>query len=174
MCIYLLFFFLSRCSSSPLGSPFSKTLLDALKEGNDETSEKIGAIRKKTRDRKREMAEERRAKALVGMSAFGTLAGSAVSDSRPAAAVDSADNRTTSMLASMFGLSAFASVRVCLQFILLNTNLFLNCHSYQTEVTMMTMMILMMVRVCLQFILFLCPFHLATAPCYDTDHVLLF
>jgi hypothetical protein len=138
VCIYLLFFFLSRCSSSPLGSPFSKTLLDALKEGNDETSEKIGAIRKKTRDRKREMAEERRAKALVGMSAFGTLAGSAVSDSRPAAAVDSADNRTTSMLASMFGLSAFASVRVCLQFILLNTNLFLNCHSYQTTVTRRT------------------------------------
>lgn len=62
-------------------------------------------IRKKTQNRKKEIAEERRNKALVGMSAFGTLAGSAVASS----AADSAELRSTSMFASMFGLSAFSS-----------------------------------------------------------------
>jgi hypothetical protein len=81
---------------------WTQTLLDTLKEGNEETSEKIATIRKKTRDRKKEIAEERRNRALVGMSAFGTLAGSAN-------ASDSAETRSTSMFASMFGLSAFAA-----------------------------------------------------------------
>ena len=79
----------------------AETFLDALKEDNEVTSEKINAIRKKLRDRKRELAEERRNKALVGMSAFGTLAGSAVSSSTTSAAQggneDSAESR------SMFG-----------------------------------------------------------------------
>ncbi|KAL3795660.1 hypothetical protein HJC23_002067 [Cyclotella cryptica] len=92
----------------------AETLLDALKEGNDKTSEKIDIIRKKTRDRKREIAEERRNRALVGMSAFGTLAGSAVIDTRSPTnssnvARETAENRSTSMLASMFGLSAFST-----------------------------------------------------------------
>lgn len=95
----------------------AETLLDALKEDNETTSEKIGAIRKMTRDRKRELAEERRNKALVGMSAFGTLAGAAVSESRASVAAsapgsssaqanasdgaeESAESR--SMFASMF------------------------------------------------------------------------
>lgn len=92
----------------------SQTLLDALKEGNDQTTEKIGAIRKKTRDRKREIAEERRNRALVGMSAFGTLAGAAVPEKRlplnsSSSAGETAENRSTSMLASMFGLAAFST-----------------------------------------------------------------
>jgi len=78
-------------TSSSIKNPngiLAETLLDALKEDNDATSAKIGTIRKKTRDRKRELAEERRSKALVGMSAFGRLAGSAVagSESRAGAA----------------------------------------------------------------------------------------
>ena len=79
-----------------------QTLLDNLKEGNDKVSEKISAIRKSTQNRKKEIAEERRNRALVGMSAFGKLAGSAV-------AADSAELRSTSMFASMFGLAAFSS-----------------------------------------------------------------
>jgi len=88
----------------------AETLLDALKEDNDVTSEKIGAIRKKTRDRKRELAEERRNRALVGMSAFGTLAGAAVagggestSPARSSAAgADTSGAESRSMFASMF------------------------------------------------------------------------
>jgi len=71
-------------TSSGIKNPngiLAETLLDALKEENDATSKKIGAVRKKTRDRKRELAEERRNRALVGMSAFGTLAGAAVATS---------------------------------------------------------------------------------------------
>ena len=71
------------CTTSNIKNPngiLAETLLDALKEDNDATSEKIGALRKKTRDRKRDLAEERRNRALVGMSAFGTLAGSATVD----------------------------------------------------------------------------------------------
>jgi hypothetical protein len=91
-----------------------KTLLDALKEGNDKTTEKIGVIRKKTRYRKREIAEERRNRALVGMSAFGTLAGAAVIEKRlpsnsSSIPGETTENRSTSMLASMFGLSAFST-----------------------------------------------------------------
>ena len=95
----------------------AETLLDALKEDNESTSEKIGNVRKKTRDRKRELAEERRNKALVGMSAFGTLAGSAVSRAAAAsstspsaaqgnAAESSASDNNRSMFASMFSLLA--------------------------------------------------------------------
>lgn len=91
----------------------AETLLDALKEDNDVATDKIDSIRKKTRLRKKEIAEERRNKALVGMSAFGTLAGSAVADSTAAShasgGAESSDNRSTSMLASMFGMSAFSS-----------------------------------------------------------------
>ena len=55
----------------------AETLLDHLKEDNDVTSGRVNAVRKETRDRKKELAEERRSKALVGMSAFGTLPGAA-------------------------------------------------------------------------------------------------
>lgn len=92
-------------------SNVQQTLLDALKEGDMNTSDKVSTIRKKTRDRKKEIAEERRNKALVGMSAFGTLAGSAVAGSttNTSSSPASAEQRSTSMIASMFGLSAFSS-----------------------------------------------------------------
>ncbi|KAL7467259.1 hypothetical protein ACHAXS_007506 [Conticribra weissflogii] len=96
----------------------AETLLDELKQDNQVTSDKIDLIRKKTRERKREIAEERRNKALVGMSAFGPLVGSAASEKsalatrtnhRSAAAPAPSDARSGSMLASMFGLSSFLS-----------------------------------------------------------------
>jgi hypothetical protein len=71
----------------------------------------ITAIRRKTRERKKEIAEERRNRALVGMSAFGTLAGSAVADARKTGSSSAAnvdELRSTSVFASMFGLAAFS------------------------------------------------------------------
>eukprot|EP00957_Ditylum_brightwellii_P057135 4329830-Ditylum_brightwellii.AAC.1 len=59
----------------------SETLLDALRENNDMVTSKIDTIRKKTRNRKREIAEERRSRALVGMTSFGPVAGAATSSS---------------------------------------------------------------------------------------------
>ena len=87
----------------------AETFLDALKEDNELSTTKIDSIRKKTRDRKRELAEERRNKALVGMSVFGKLAGAAVSgpmtastqgNSSAGSVSSSAENR--SIFASMF------------------------------------------------------------------------
>ena len=53
----------------------AETLLDELAEEKDSTPAKtIIALRKKTRERKKEIADERRSKALVSMSAFGPLA----------------------------------------------------------------------------------------------------
>jgi hypothetical protein len=90
----------------------AETFLDALKEDNELCTTKIDSIRKKTRDRKRELAEERRNKALVGMSVFGKLAGAAVSGPVTSSTQDnssvgsaeeassSAENR--SIFASMF------------------------------------------------------------------------
>jgi hypothetical protein len=95
----------------------AETLLDALKEENELCAKKIDAIRKKTRDRKRELAELRRNKALVGMSAFGKVAVAAVSvsktastasvhghsgDSLEANVVDPESSENRSMFASMF------------------------------------------------------------------------
>ena len=92
----------------------AETLLDALKEDNALCAKKIGAIRNKTRDRKRELAEERRSKALVGMSAFGKLAGAAVAGPRSASTVashgdsgsgidaDQGSSENRSVFASMF------------------------------------------------------------------------
>ncbi|KAL7554750.1 hypothetical protein ACHAWF_018286 [Thalassiosira exigua] len=86
----------------------AETLLDALGEDNETTSAKIQEIRKRTRDRKRELAEERRSRALVGMSAFGTLVGSATAAAagtgRTAAAPSAA------VAASEAGRSLFVSV----------------------------------------------------------------
>mmetsp|Transcript_23735 Transcript_23735/g.33161 ORF Transcript_23735/g.33161 Transcript_23735/m.33161 type:complete len:759 (-) Transcript_23735:372-2648(-) len=53
----------------------AETLLDELKEDNSAVAKQIGTIRRKTRARKKEIAEERRSKALVSMSAFGSLTG---------------------------------------------------------------------------------------------------
>lgn len=53
----------------------AETLLDALQQNNDPVKDKISSLRKSTRDRKKQIAEERRNKTLVGMGAFGHLSG---------------------------------------------------------------------------------------------------
>merc|ERR1711976_321258 len=50
----------------------AETLLDEVKENNSEVTKIIGAIRRKTRERKKEIADERRSKAL---NAFGPVTG---------------------------------------------------------------------------------------------------
>jgi len=92
-------------TSSNIKNPngiLAETLLDALKEDNDLTSKAIGAVRKKTRDRKRQLAEERRNRALVGMSAFGTLAGAAVAAAEPGRAA-AASSTTFAALGNVAG-----------------------------------------------------------------------
>ena len=54
----------------------AETLLDALQADNETGTSRIGSIRKKTRERKQEIALERRNRALLGMGSFSTLAGS--------------------------------------------------------------------------------------------------
>lgn len=78
----------------------AETFLDALKEDNELSTEKIDAIRKQLRDRKRELAEERRNKALSGMRLSSGSTGSST-----AAAGQGAES------ASMFGglFNAFSS-----------------------------------------------------------------
>ena len=49
----------------------SETLLDALQEENDNVKSQVSFLRKKTRERKKEIAKERRSRALVGMGSFG-------------------------------------------------------------------------------------------------------
>jgi len=80
----------------------AETFLDALKEDNELCAKKIDAIRKKTRDRKRELAEERRNKALVGMSAFGKLAGAAVAGPRSASTAASQGDSGSGVEANVF------------------------------------------------------------------------
>lgn len=53
----------------------AETIIDELREGNDVVTKEVNAIRRRTRDRKKEIAEERRSKALVSLSAHGPLAG---------------------------------------------------------------------------------------------------
>ena len=52
----------------------AETLLDTLCQGNDACETTINSMRKKTRNRKKEIAEERRSKALSNMGAFGRSA----------------------------------------------------------------------------------------------------
>lgn len=77
----------------------AETLLDHLKEDNDVTSRRVNAVRKETRDRKKELAEERRNKALVGMSTFGTLPGA----SGGASSGSAAGGMFASMISSLTG-----------------------------------------------------------------------
>ncbi len=58
----------------------AETLLDTISENNKDCDTLVKRLRKQTRDRKKEMAQERRKKALVGMSAFGQLVGSGAMD----------------------------------------------------------------------------------------------
>lgn len=49
----------------------SETLLDSLQEGNEEVKTQISALRKTTRERKKELAKERRSRALAKMGTSG-------------------------------------------------------------------------------------------------------
>jgi len=55
----------------------AETLLDELKEENPSVSKKIGEIRRRTRERKKEIAQDRRRKALGGMGVVGNSAAAA-------------------------------------------------------------------------------------------------
>jgi len=63
----------------------AETLLDALQQNNEPVKDKISFLRKKTRDRKKQIAQERRNKTLVGMGAFGhvTGVGASISNGNP-------------------------------------------------------------------------------------------
>jgi E3 ubiquitin-protein ligase UBR4 len=78
----------------------AETLLDEMMEGNRDVNKLVEDVRKKTRLRKKELAQERRNKALGKMSAFGPLAGSAA-----AVASNESESATTA------SASASSSVR---------------------------------------------------------------
>ena len=61
----------------------AETLLDTMLHENEQVKSKIASLRKKTRDRKKELAQERRKKALSGMSAFGRLVGDGANEKSP-------------------------------------------------------------------------------------------
>jgi hypothetical protein len=60
----------------------AETLLDEMKSENPEIATNISSLRRTTRERKREIAEERRSKAMVSISSFGPSAGAALDKSR--------------------------------------------------------------------------------------------
>jgi len=68
----------------------AETLLDELSSGNERVSKKVKALRKETRNRKKEIAQETRSKTLVSMSSFGPMAGDTNSDQNQASAAAAA------------------------------------------------------------------------------------
>jgi hypothetical protein len=79
----------------------AETIIDELKEGNDVVTKEVSAIRKRTRDRKKEIAKERRSKALVSLSAHGPLAGNLDTCSHKPL-VAPAPTRASALLAPVF------------------------------------------------------------------------
>lgn len=53
----------------------AETLLDELSSGNEKVAKKVKGLRKETRNRKKEIAQESRSKTLVSMRSFGPMAG---------------------------------------------------------------------------------------------------
>ncbi len=51
----------------------AETLLDEIKAGSGEVAFKVDAVCRKTREHKKEIAEERRSKTLAAMSTFGNV-----------------------------------------------------------------------------------------------------
>ena len=87
----------------------AETIIDELKEGNDLVTKEVIAIRRRTRDRKKEIAEERRSKALVSLSAHGPLAGNlATGSNKPLDA--SIPARSSSLLTPVFDFFATPSL----------------------------------------------------------------
>jgi len=96
-----------RISLQGLGL-LAETLLDLLADAPTVVSRKIKNIRKKTRERKKEIAMERRSKAIMGMSKFGPLAGSSFAVSKPPTSApgessSSVRGTAASLLAPVFG-----------------------------------------------------------------------
>jgi hypothetical protein len=84
----------------------AETLLDEMVEENVEVSHLVDNVRKKTKLRKREIAQDRRRKALGKMSPFGPLAGEAAASANESSA-PSVDRETT---ASRLGSAILGSV----------------------------------------------------------------
>jgi hypothetical protein len=63
---------LSRIMMNGLGLS-AETLLDEIRAGTSDVAFKVDAVRRKTRERKKEIAEERRSKTLASMSSFGNV-----------------------------------------------------------------------------------------------------
>lgn len=82
----------------------AETLLDEVKENNVEVAKLIGDIRRKTRERKKEIADERRSKALVAMSSRGPVAGSAEAQQRPFEGGTMSGTIRSTFLAPVLGL----------------------------------------------------------------------
>ena len=66
----------TECVSTNGLGILAETLLDTLMENNEPVRKKVRNMRELTRKRKKEIAEDRRNKALVGMSSFGPFTGS--------------------------------------------------------------------------------------------------
>ena len=79
----------------------SETLLDEMSEGNVDVSKQVNAIRRKTRDRKKEIALAKRSKTLTKMGSFGKSASSKCSTSSTGS--QESAPATTSAAASFLG-----------------------------------------------------------------------
>ena len=88
----------------------AETLLDALKENNPQVNTLVEDLRGATKRRKKEIAEERRSRALIGMNSFGHFAAAAGMESssseKLAAAVPNANNETASSAAHNNGTTS--------------------------------------------------------------------
>uniref|UniRef100_A0A7S2LBI9 E3 ubiquitin ligase UBR4 C-terminal domain-containing protein n=1 Tax=Leptocylindrus danicus TaxID=163516 RepID=A0A7S2LBI9_9STRA len=73
----------------------AETLLDALQEGNEYCKSKIKAARKATKDRKKELAEERRSRALVGMNIAALTSGGAAAFDKATESTSPSSNTVT-------------------------------------------------------------------------------
>jgi hypothetical protein len=91
----------SRISMNGMGL-VAETLLDELANEETTIAPHVKAVRRKTRDRKKEIAMKRRNKALVSMSAFGPLVGSGVAVKADEKA--SVRGTAASLLAPVLGL----------------------------------------------------------------------
>jgi hypothetical protein len=81
----------------------AETLLDEMMDGNEEVKTLVEGARKKTRLRKKELAQERRNRALLKMSKFGPLAGTGITREEPAPAQPSPRRGSFSILAPFVG-----------------------------------------------------------------------
>ena len=82
----------------------AETLLDEMMVDNIEVSDLVRKTRTKTRERKKELANERRKEALMKMSSFGVLAGDSSPCSRDSPASNDVQGTAASILAPVLSL----------------------------------------------------------------------